>query len=397
MSLTPIFYQKVKSYFQKPFFSNPKTLLGLYIFIGFVAWFMKYFRDAYNNYEIFKGVFWHTWNVTPLYTTYPNEYFDTNHYGPFFSLVIAPFAILPDSIGLLLWLVLSALLLYIAIKKLPDSRNVFILWFVAHELLTALFMQQFNVAIAAMILLTFIFIKEKKEIWAALMIMMGTFVKLYGIVGLAFFFFSKNKVKFIVALVIWSIVLFVLPMLISSPDFIFNQYQAWYVSLNEKNESNLLSLMQNISLLGMVRKISIIKTYSDLWLIIPGLLLFAFPYLRISQYKFLNFQKFVLSSVLMFTVLFSTGSESSSYIIALTGVAIWYTSAPWQRNNWDLGLLIFAFIITSMSPSDLFPKSIRVNYILPYALKALPISIIWFKLSYELLTKDFDNEKTQSV
>lgn len=390
-------FSSLKSYYQKPFFSNPKTLLGLYIFIGFVAWFMKYFRDAYNNYEIFKGVFWHTWNVTPLYITYPTEYFDTNHYGPFFSLVIAPFAILPDSIGLLLWLVLSALLLYIAIKKLPNSRNVFILWFVAHELLTALFMQQFNVAIAAMILLTFIFIKEKKEIWAALMIMMGTFVKLYGIVGLAFFFFSKNKIKFIIALVIWAIVLFVLPMLISSPDFIFNQYQAWYISLNEKNESNLLSLMQNISLLGMVRKISIIKTYSDLWLIIPGLLLFALPYLRISQYKFLNFQKFILSSVLMFTVLFSTGSESSSYIIALTGVAIWYTSAPWQRNNWDLGLLIFAFIITSMSPSDLFPKSIRVNYILPYALKALPISIIWFKLSYELLTKDFDNEKTQSV
>ena len=49
------------------------------------------------------------------------------------------------------------------------------------------------------------------------MIMLGTFVKLYGIVGFAFFFFSKHKPKLILWIdVIWGIVFFVLPMLISS-------------------------------------------------------------------------------------------------------------------------------------------------------------------------------------
>ena len=76
---------KLKHFFQKPFFRHPKTLLGLYVLIGLVAWFMKYFRNAYNNYQIFKGVFWHTWLQKPLYEAYPAEYLDTNHYGPFFS------------------------------------------------------------------------------------------------------------------------------------------------------------------------------------------------------------------------------------------------------------------------------------------------------------------------
>ena len=55
----------------------------------------------------------------------------------------------------------------------------------------------------------------------------------------------------------------------------------------------------------------------------------------------------------MFVVLFSTGSESSTYIIAFIGVAIWYTAVPWKRSTLDIVLMVFAFILTSMSPSDL--------------------------------------------
>ena len=82
----------------------------------------------------------------------------------------------------------------------------------------------------------------------------------------------------------------------------------------------------------------------------------------------------------------------STYIIAFCGVAIWYKCVPWKRTKWDLALLIFAFILTSMSPSDLFPKYLRQTYVIPYALKALPCVIIWLKLSYELLTRNYNYE-----
>ena len=52
-----------------------------------------------------------------------------------------------------------------------------------------------------------------------------------------------------------------------------------------------------------------------------------------------------------------------------------------------------AFIITSMSSSDLFYKPLWLGLIKPYSLKALPVTIIWLKLTYELLTRDYDEKK----
>ena len=182
--------------------------------------------------------------------------------------------------------------------------------------------------------------------------------------------------------------MFVAPMVISSPEFIIGQYQEWFTSLAEKNGENLESIAQNISLLGMVHRISG-AVFNDLWLIGPGLVLFGIPYLRFSQYKHVAFRQTLLASVLMFVVLFSTGSESSGYIIPFVGIVIWYTAAPWQRTNWDIALLVFAFVLSSLSPSDLFPAYLRKEWVQPYALKALPVTLIWLKLCFEMYSKDY--------
>ena len=133
--------------------------------------------------------------------------------------------------------------------------------------------------------------------------------------------------------------------------------------------------------------------FSDLWLIVPGLLLFAIPYLRLSQYRYVAFRQTLLASVLMFVVLFSTGSESSGYIIAFVGVVIWYTAAPWKRTGWDVALMVFVFILSSLSPSDLFPAYLRKEWVQPYALKALPVTLVWLKLYYEMYTRNYGSQK----
>lgn len=380
--------QRLYLFLQKPFFSDYRTLFGLWLLLPVIATLLK--LSKHNNFLIFRYVYWHTIEQLPLYVAY-DEYWDTNHYGPFFSLVIAPFAMLPVRWGLFFWLIVLSLSLYYAIRKLPfpDRKRIFLYWFCAHELLTALFMSQFNIAIAAIIVATFYCIEKEKDIWAACFIMLGTFVKLYGIVGLAFFFFSKHKVKFLLALLGWALVMFVAPMAISSSDYIISQYVGWWDSLSAKNAENIFSGGQNISLLGMVRKISGCASYSDLWLILGGLIIFGLPYLRIAQYKYKAFRYALLASVLLFVVLFSTGSESSTYIIAFVGVGIWDWSVPWKRSKWDIALMVFAFILTSFSPSDLFPAYLRKEFVQPYALKALPCAIIWFKLSYEMCFRNY--------
>ena len=389
-------YAKLQAFFHKPFFSNPRTLFGLWTLLAVVAGLTKIAPHRHNNFLIFRGVFWHTIQKLSLYDFYPTEYNDHNHYGPIFSLVIAPFAVVPDAIGLLLWLVVLALGMYYAVRRLPleEGRQIFLYWFCAHELLTALQMQQFNIAIAAIIIGSFAAIEKGREVTAAFLIVLGTFVKLYGVVGLAFFFFVKRKPRFILALIGWSVVCFVAPMLISSPEYVIGQYVEWYERLAAKNGENTFSLMQNISLLGMIRKASGSASYSDLLVILPGLALFGLPYLRFGQYRHLAFRYAILSSVLLFVVLFSTGSESSTYIIPFAGIALWYTTSPWKRSGWDVALLVFAFVLSSLSPSDLFPRSLREAYVLPYALKALPPTLIWLRLSYELLTRDYAPSKT---
>ena len=390
---------KVQTFFRKPFFAQPRTLFGLWTFLAMIAAITKIAPHRHNNFLIFRGVFWHTLQKLSLYDFYPKEYNDHNLYGPIFSLVIAPFAVVPDALGLLGWLVVLALGMYYAVRRLPleEGRQIFLYWFCAHELLTALQMQQFNIAIAAIIVGSFAAIEKGREVTAAFLIVLGTFVKLYGVVGLAFFFFVKRKPRFILALIGWSVVCFVAPMLISSPEYVLGQYVEWYERLAAKNGENTFALMQNISLLGMIRKISGSATYSDLWVILPGLALFGLPYLRFSQYRHLAFRYGILSSVLLFVVLFSTGSESSTYIIPFAGIALWYVTSPWKRTGWDVALMVFAFVLSSLSPSDLFPRSLREAYVLPYALKALPPTLIWLRLSYELLTRDYAPAKVASI
>lgn len=394
---------------------NRRVLAGLWLLLGIISALTKLHPDRHNNFDIFRYVFYNTWQGTSLYAeSTDGGFWDLNHYGPFFSMVIAPFAVVPVWLGLTLWCTALAAFLCWAIFQfcsLPKTHThvqqmlPLLIWYCAHELLTALFMQQFNVAIAAIILLSYYFVEKEKEEWATLFIVIGTLVKLYGIVGIAFFFFSQHKVKYLATLVGWSLLLFCLPMLISSPAYQVGQYQEWIACLGEKNGDNLLAFAQNISLLGIVRKALYAlsggytsqgawvggspSTYSDLWLIGPGCLLMAWGYFRIKQWKNQLFRQQVLAGVLMFVCLFSTGTESSGYIIALTGCCIWYGCVPWQRNRWDQALMVLAFVVTSCSPSDLFPAYVRAEIIQPYALKALPVCLIWFKLVYELIRKDY--------
>lgn len=51
-----------------------------------------------DNYLIFEGVFKHVVQEKYLFSYYPEEYVSFNNYGPAFSLVIAPFALLPTYI-----------------------------------------------------------------------------------------------------------------------------------------------------------------------------------------------------------------------------------------------------------------------------------------------------------
>jgi hypothetical protein len=361
---------------------------ALWLILSVIAALKQYATDRFNNYKIFQYVYYHTVDGVSLYAEYPQEYFDHNHYGPLFSVIIMPFALLPDVLGMSFWNLANAAFLIFAVYKLPvtNVQKSLILLISAHEFLTTSLSFQFNPSISAIVMLSYVFIDKKQDFWAAMLIMLGTFIKLYGIVGLAFFLFSKDKIKFILSLFFWALVFFALPMLLSSPDFIIQSYYDWYERLLAKNKENILrNDMQDISLMGMIRKISGNLNLPNLPFILSGMFLMGLCYLRISMYKVEKFRLLLLSSVLIFTVIFSTGSESPTYIIAFMGFALWFVLIK-KINYFHIFLLILTLTVSSFSPSDLFPAYLREHFVKPYALKALPLVLVWFLIIYKMLT-----------
>lgn len=378
------------------FISDYRIIFVIYIIVAAITAFSKYKRGVggYNNYLIFKGVFYNTLQEKNIFLQYPDLFFDSNHYGVFFSLLIAPFALMPDWLGCILWNVAVTMVFLYAIYKLPfsDRKKSFFAWLCLQEFITAATYFQFNIALTGLLMLSAIYVYERKETKSAGAILIGTFVKVYGIVGLSAFFFIKNKLRFIISLIVIAILFFLLPMLISSPKFGVQSYFDWYTSLSEKNLSNqVLGNRQDYSLMGVVRRFLQDASISNLVFLIPGFIIFMTPYLRISQFKNLSFQLMILASTLLFLVLFSSGSESPTYIIAVAGVMIWFLMQK-TISKVNVGILIFVMIFTCFAFSDLFPKSIKEEIFVKYSTKAIPCIVVWFRVMYELLTKDFEKD-----
>jgi len=188
----------------------------------------------------------------------------------------------------------------------------------------------------------------------------------------------------------------VIPFSYSGVHFGLQSYADWFHELVIKNNKNQgLNSYQDISLMGFVRRVLGDASISNLYFMAIGLPLFALPYIRIKQYRHQAFQLLILSSTLLFTVLFSSGSESPTYIIAVAGVMIWFLVQK-EKTPLSIGLLIFVLIFTCFSNSDLFPKYVKENYVFKYSLKAVPCSVVWLRIIYELMTKNFENDYTSN-
>jgi len=369
------------SFFQKPIFRDKRLIAAIWFVLPIIAAFKHITRDVSNNFLIFKYSFYHLIDQVNLYAQYP-EYGDSNHYGPFFGLLMTPFALLPYSAGIMLWELTIAATLFIAIYKMPVKwiAKVIIFWLCFHPLYSNAVNSQTNTLIAALIIGAFTLIRKEKDFWAACLIALGFFIKLYGIVGLAFFFFSRHKIKFSGYFVFWCIVFFTLPMLLSSPEFIVQSYVDWYESLVSKNMQNAHSVMQNISAIGMFQRI-FSQDIPNMAIILPAILLFALQYIRTDLYSDVRYQFAILASVLMFIVLFSTGSESSTYIITTAGFAIWFITQDKPYRKYTLFLFIFTLLIMLMG----LPSYTKRFIIRPYALNALPFLMVWLTLVFQVI------------
>jgi hypothetical protein len=81
-------------------------------------------------------------------------------------------------------------------------------------------------------------------------------------------------------------------------------------------------------------------------------------------------------------MLASTGTESPTLVMAFPAVGIWFVLGEKTKERW--AMLIFTLLISSFSPTDLFPAYLRSEFINPFALMILPLFGIWIWLAWDL-------------
>jgi hypothetical protein len=379
----------------------PRVLTILWFLLPAVFAIVKYSlgTKAYNNYLIYKHVFLNIIREANLYDFYPGRYLYQNHYGPSFSFIIAPFALMPDAIGIVLWCLANAFFLFYAIKKLPlDHKSIQVVMSISLlEMCGSIQSQQFNPMLCSWIILAFVHLVKGRTSIAAFFISGGLLVKLYGVVGLLFTPFSGKYLKMSLWILIAMAVLICIPMLYADASFVMHSYVEWYHRLLGKNQENIMTNftdgMQDISAMGMIRRITGISRLSNLLFLVPAGVLTLLPLLKRRCYDDNRFKLFYLAQVLIGLVIFSTSAESPTYVIAVTGFAIWYSAFGEDRPQWMKWLLVLLFLLTVLSSTDLFPLFIRNTFIKPYALKALPCVLAWLVITAQLLFyrgRDFD-------
>lgn len=374
---------------------QPAIVLWLLLGIRAVLLELIYRGDQLNNFLIYKYVFFHTIHQQNLYALYPAQYGDSNHYGPLFSVLILPFAVLPTLIGCFLWCLFNMLFLLFAIEQLPIKKEykMILLLVSAIEMQLAIHETQFNPIVAGLIILSFVFMERGKVFWAAFFIMVGFLVKLYPIAGICFICFSKDRLKFVYFLVFWLVLLVCLPMIISSPHFIMQSYRDWWEAISLKNAANIdildADFWQDISVMGMIRRIFRITNLSNWVVILPASLFYMIVFFRQRQYPYLSFRLAYLAFLLIGVVIFSSSAESPTYIIASMGVGIWFVLQP-NKMAWHVLLpLILCFLVSNLFINYLFPKIVTEQYFYRYSIKVVPYFLVWVLLAVQLVGKDY--------
>ncbi len=318
-----------------------------------------------------------------LFSYYPDEYVSFNNYGPAFSLVIAPFALLPTYVGCFLWAIANAAALFYALKLLPiqEKQRIVVYWIVLIEMMTSIHSVQFNPMFTAFFIFSYVFTIRGKDWLATLFIALGFLTKLYGIAGLAFFFFSRNKLQFVLSFIAWMAIIVLAPIVYSSADYIMQSYEDWYYQIIRRNQQNIdnsrTAGMQDISVPGMIRRIFHYYGPIDLPIIAIAGTLFGIPLLKKQNQLNPIFGLSYLALVLLSVVIFSSAAESPTFVIAVTGAALWFIIQEKPVSTYVKIILGLLFLLTILSPTDLIPPYIRINIILAYSLKALPCFIIW--------------------
>jgi hypothetical protein len=334
----------------------------------------------YNNYLIFKTSFRHLVDYKDLYIVHLSDHIDYFKYSPSFAALMLPFTYVPDWIGLPCWNILNSLVLASALIYFPYIENrvkASMLAFALIETLTSLQNAQSNALIAGLIIWTFICLERKQIAWAALLVALSIYIKIFGVLGFILFLFYPNKWKAAAWSILWMILIGILPLAFISAQQLVFLYKSWGNLLSWDVDASV-----GLSVQGWLISWFGIDAPKNLVLGI-GAIVLLLPLLNFKQWKFPIFRMLYLSAILIWMVIFNHKAESPTFVIAFSGVVIWAFSQ--KLNSFHKTLFIVCFVLCSLSPTDIFPFYLKQHFVKPFVLKAVPVIAIFVIVIHQIL------------
>lgn len=378
--------------------SKPNIVLGLLILLGVLISIQRialgnkvFFGGTYtnfNNYIIFKQSFIHLFNNVNLYTFYPAEYADLYKYSPTFALFMALFYPLPNVIGLMLWNGLNLFVFYWGIqsfKYISQNQKWLMLGYVVFELILSTQNSQSNCLLAGLTLIAFNSLENGKNAWATLCLVLGFYVKIYSVLGCLLLLFYPRKLYSALTLVFWSALLFVLPLVVIDLNALLQQYMNW-VELLKMDQSQSIG-MSVYAFSSLLLPSAYFKTIT----LSLGVAMLLVPLVKIRRYSESIFRIQYLALILIWMVVYNYKAESPTFIIALTGVALWYLSVP--KTRFTVVILLSALLFTSLWFTDIVPTALKTMFIAPVYLKPFFPTLVMLLLLGKLMVQKHSHFK----
>lgn len=212
---------------------------------------------------------------------------------------------------------------------------------------------------------------------AALLLVFTVYIKIFGVVAMSLFLLYPQRWKSALYTIFWAAVIAVMPLVVVSWDQLMFLYKSWAHLLTHD-----YSVSYGVSVMGWWHTWFHL-TFNKQLFVLTGAAIFMLPFIPILYKKEKQYNLSMLASVLIWVVIFNHKGESPTYIIALTGVAIWYFTQD-RPSGLDTALVVLTLVFTSFSSTDLItPYWIARNYVEPYAVKAVFCSIVWLKIVLE--------------
>jgi len=333
----------------------------------------------HNNFLIFRAASRHLIAGSDLYTLYPAEHADLYKYSPTFALLFAPFAFLPLLPAIFLWNALNAGALFIALGMVLPRRAANVARAIVFlDMLGSLQNAQSNALVAALIIFTFAAYERHHTALGSLAAVGGAFIKLFPLAGVSFAIFHPRKVRVALAVVGSSVLLFALPLLVTSPTILRAQYVSWR-ALGAADAS----IKRGYSVMQMVENV-LHRGWPNWPIQLLGVAILLAPVLfQRNRWHEWERRRLYLCSVLVFCVIFNHLAESPTFVVALAGAAIWFAALA-RPSRWEWTLFVLIVVLTILSSSDIMPDAIQRDFFDRYRFKTVPLIVLWIEVQRRL-------------